>query len=277
MTKRVLITGANSYIGTSFERYIKENYPDDFKIDTLDMLNPRWKEFDFSKYDSIFHVAGIAHQKETNKNKNQYYKVNRDLTIKIAVKAKESGIKQFIFLSSMSVYGLKVGVITKDTIEHPASAYGDSKYQAEKSLINLQCETFKVAIIRPPMVYGKGCRGNYQRLRDFALKSPVFPNYMNKRSMLFIGNLTEFIKCIIDTESAGLFLPQNKEYVSTYEMVELIAKYNSKSIKKTSLFNNLIKYLPIEILKKLFGNLVYEKIDVIDKYNFSESIMISEK
>ena len=95
MTKKVLITGANSYIGTSFERYIKENHLDNFKIDTLDMLNSEWKEYDFSRYDSIFHVAGIAHVdvgKVSEKKKLLHYKVNCNLAYETALRATVAGV-----------------------------------------------------------------------------------------------------------------------------------------------------------------------------------------
>lgn len=158
--KKILITGANSYIGTSFEKYMAQ-WPEKYQVDTVDMIDGTWREKDFSGYDTVFHVAGIAHQKETQENAELYYKINRDLAFDTAVKAKTDGVKQFIFLSSMSVYGLETGVITKETVPTPKSNYGKSKLQAEELLNGLADETFKVAILRPPMVYGKGCKGNY--------------------------------------------------------------------------------------------------------------------
>lgn len=272
--KKILITGANSYIGTSFENYMKQY--SDYQIDTLDMLDPKWKEYDFSSYDTVFHVAGIAHQKETKKNRDLYYKVNRDLAIKVANIAKNEGVNHFIFMSSMSVYGLKTGHITKETVESPVSAYGDSKLQAENTILKLKSPIFKVTIMRPPMIYGKNCIGNYQRLKKFALKSPVFPSFTNKRSMLFIYNFTEFIKQVVDTGHEGILLPQDAEYVSTSKMVELIAQYNNKYIWFTKIFNPIIKYCSLGIIKKIFGSLTYEKTDIVSKYNFTESIKISE-
>ena len=127
--KKILITGANSYIGTSFEKYLKENYPDEYIVDTVDMIDGSWREKSFAGYDSVFHVAGIAHQKETKKNAHLYYEVNRDLAVETAKKAKSEGVKQFIFLSSMSVYGMDTGVITKETKPNPKSNYGKSKFQ----------------------------------------------------------------------------------------------------------------------------------------------------
>ena len=274
--KRILITGANSYIGTSFETYMAQ-FGDEYTVDTVDMIGDSWKSMSFSGYDCVFHVAGIAHQKETLENAHLYYEVNRNLAVATAKKAKRDGVKQFILLSSMSVYGLETGVITKDTVPHPKSHYGKSKLQADEKIVKLNCDTFKVAILRPPMVYGKGCKGNYQRLRTFALRSPIFPNYPNKRSMVFIDNLCEFVKNTIDEHRHGLFFPQNAEYVNTSKMVKEIAEANGKLIRLTKVFNPFIKFVPLRVVKKVFGNLVYDKSDLIEINNFWKSIIISEE
>src|SRR5699024_10485464 len=100
--KKILITGKNSYIGGKFKEWV-EQWPDEYIVDEISVRGDEWKEADFSIYDSVFHVAGIAHRKETKKNKNLYFEVNRDLVQKVAFKAKRDGVRQFIFLSSMSV------------------------------------------------------------------------------------------------------------------------------------------------------------------------------
>lgn len=158
--KRILITGANSYIGTSFEKWLSQ-WPDKYTVDTIDMIDGKWRKESFAGYDVVFHVAGIAHIRETKKNRDLYYKVNRDLAYETAKKAKAEGVNQFIFISSMSVYGVDNGVINKNTPLNPKSNYGKSKLQAEKLIKPLCDDNFKVAILRPPMVYGKGCKGNY--------------------------------------------------------------------------------------------------------------------
>ena len=255
--KRVLITGKNSYIGTSLENWLMRE-PDKYKVDTVDMKDGSWKEKDFSLYDVVFHVAGIAHIKETSDNQDIYYKVNRDLAYETAQKAKEDGVEQFIFLSSMSVYGIENGVIDKDTPLKPNSAYGKSKIEAEELINKLQDDSFTVATLRPPMVYGKGCRGNYPRLARLALKTPIFPKVDNKRSMIFIDNLSEFVKQLIDNRSGGLFFPQNAEYVNTSEMVRLIAEAHGKRVLMTKLFNPLLRLLNVSTVNKVFGDLVYD-------------------
>lgn len=274
--KKILITGANSYIGEAVESYLSY-YSEEYRINTVDTINLKITNELFEGYEVVFHVAGIAHRKETKENKHLYYEVNRDLAIKIARAAKLSGVKQFIVLSSMSVYGMETGKITKQTVENPKSCYGNSKLQADKVIASLEDETFKVAILRPPMVYGKGCKGNYQILRKFALKSPVFPAYKNQRSMIYIENLCEFVKQVIDSEKRGVYFPQNAEYVCTSEMVALIAKMNRKKICFTKIFNILLYHLPSMILKKVFGNLVYEQVDQVSKISFRESIKRCEK
>ena len=220
--KKILITGANSYIGDAVRNYLLLK-PDNYSVDIKDTIGWIPQKEDFADYDVVFNVAGIAHIKETKENRHFYYDINRDLVIKIAEKSKEAGVKQFILLSTMSVYGLTVGHITKTTPTNPVNSYGISKLEADEAIKKIETDAFKFACLRPPMVYGKNCKGNYQTLRKFAIKSPIFPNYYNQRSMIYIGNLCEFVKEIIDKECGGLFFPQNSNYVQTSEMVSLIA------------------------------------------------------
>ncbi len=267
MMKKVLITGADSYIGTSFEKYIKENYPDDYLIDTMDMLDSSWRDKDFSGYDAVFHVAGIAHIKETKKNAHLYYEVNRDLTIDVAKKAKENGVKQFIYLSSMSVYGIENGVITKDTIPHPKTNYGKSKLEAENEIIKLEDDTFKVCILRPPMVYGKGCKGNYQSVVKIVKKSFIFPQIENKRSMIYIDNLCEFLKLCTDKKSRGVYFPQNREYMNTTRMGKIIAEKLDKKIFCSRILGAIVAVIKpfLKVAQKGFGTLIY---DNTEEYEF---------
>ena len=284
--KKILITGANSYIGTSFEKWLSK-YPDKYSIDTIDMIDGVWRKKDFSSYDVVFHVAGIAHVSSNPKMKEIYYKVNRDLTIETAIKAKNEGVKQFIFMSSIIVYGDSSSskrVIDKNTVPTPSDFYGDSKLQAEQGIKQLESDNFKIVILRPPMIYGKGSKGNYPRLAKLAKITPVFPDFDNERSMLHIDNLCQFVKIMIDNEEAGIFFPQNKEYVRTSEMVKLIAEAHGKTIKMTRLFNPIIRLMfRIGTINKVFGNLVYDKsMSDYDKANyrvtdFKDSIFQTER
>ena len=266
--KKILITGANSYIGTSFEKYIKDNYPEQYEIDTVDMIGDGWREKSFSGYDSVFHVAGIAHSdsgKISAEKEKLYYAVNTDLTIETAKKAKADGAGQFIFMSSAIVYGESAPIgkdklITKDTPVSPANCYGDSKVQAENGIRPLNDEAFKVVILRPPMIYGKGSKGNYPLLAKFALKTPVFPYVKNERSMLYIGNLCEFVRLMIENEESGIFWPQNAEYSNTSELVKLIAEANGTRVRLVKGFGWALKLLShmTPIVNKAFGSLRYD-------------------
>jgi len=283
----ILITGANSYIGTSFERWL-QRYAEQYSVDTIDMVDGAWREKSFSGYDVVFHVAGIAHVSADPKLEGLYYKVNRDLAIETAVKAKADGVKQFIFMSSIIVYGdsSSIGqerVITFDTEPKPTNFYGDSKLQAEEGIIKLQDERFKVVVLRPPMIYGKGAKGNYPKLAKMARVLPFFPNIQNQRSMLHIDNLCEFVRLMIDNEEQGIFFPQNEEYVGTSELVRLIAKVHGRKIRLTKVFNPLLKLLGrrVGVINKAFGSLVYEKSmsEYRENYrvrNLQESIMVTE-
>jgi UDP-glucose 4-epimerase len=277
---KVLITGAESYIGLALERYLTRE-PEAYTVDTVDMIGDSWKQKDFSGYDAVFHVAGIVHKKEKQDMRDLYFKVNCDLAYETAQKAKSEGVKHFIFLSSMSVYGIENGIIDIGTIPNPISFYGQSKLKAEKSIKSLESDTFKVATLRPPMVYGKSCRGNYPRLAKIALKSPVFPDINNRRSMIYIENLTGFVKLLIDECDDGLFFPQNTNYVKTSELVELIAGLHGRKIRVTKIFNPFIKLLNFGIINKVFGDLIYEKEMSAYKHNynsrsFKESVELTE-
>lgn len=227
--KRILITGENSYIGGKFTEWVAQ-WPDQYHVDEISVRDDKWKQADFSSYDSVYHVAGIAHNSSDPKLEDLYYEVNRDLTIEVAKKVKKDGVPQFVFMSSIIVYGTKNEFIDADTKPNPDNFYGESKLQAEEGILPLQDEDFNIAIIRPPMIYGKGSKGNYPLLSRFAQLTPIFPDYDNQRSMLHIDNLTEFVRLIIDNEDAGVFCPQNKEYVKTSDMVKVISDIHEKKI-----------------------------------------------
>jgi UDP-glucose 4-epimerase len=272
--KKILITGANSYIGTSFSNWM--SFHNNYVIDTLDMISEEWKEKDFSQYDCIYHVAGIVHKKEKQCNIPLYYKVNRDLAIETALKAKSEGVHQFIILSSMSVYGVSTGVINRYTVPNPTNSYGKSKFQADIKILNLWDDNFIVTILRPPIIYGKGCKGNYVTLAKYALKLPIFPNIDNRRSMLYIDNLSEFVKRLIDKEMGGIFFPQNSEYVNITNLVRTISALHGHKIIFTKFFNPLIHILNYGILKKIFGDLIYDEADLCDYVKFVDTIIKTE-
>ena len=269
--KRILITGKDSYIGTHFRDHLKQ-YPDEYDVVELDVRDDSWKKYDFSKFDVVYHVAGLAHSTPDESQRDLYYQVNTELTYKIALKAKESGVNQFIFMSSIIVYGSgTIGedrIITQDTPLTPDNFYGDSKKQAEIKLHTLEDNHFKV-VIRPPMIYGPNSKGNYPLLAKFAKVTPIFPTLRNQRSMLYIGNLVEFVKLMIDNEESGIFLPQNSEYVCTVDLIKEIAKIHQHKILFTGIFNPLIRLFNKQVyVNKVFGNLVIDKELSIYKVNY---------
>lgn len=275
--KKILITGANSYIGMAFENYISK-YPELYKVDTIDMLGDLWKSKSFSDYDAVLHVAGIAHRKETAENAQLYFDINRDLTLEVAKKAKADGVNHFIFLSSMSVYGTDVGEITADTVPSPKSNYGKSKLEAEKMLTEIEDDNFRIATLRPPMVYGKDCRGNFQLMLKIVKNSPVFPYINNNRSMISINNLCSFLKLIIDGGNSGIFFPQNKEYVNTLDMAKIMAKSLNKPVFFSRLLGLCVKILIpfVSKARKAFGSLTYNNLEQFDfcycEESFSDSV-----
>lgn len=266
--KRILITGADSYIGVSVENYLKR-WQNRYQVDTVSLRCENWREQSFRGYDSVLHVAGIVHQAKTKDDPAQaelYDRVNHRLAVETAEKAKADGVGQFIFMSTESVYGQTAPVgrtvtITKDTPLRPVDNYGISKAKAEGGLAALGADGFRVAILRPPMIYGKGCKGNYQTLAKLAKKLPVFPLVENHRSMLYIDNLSEFIRLLVEDGAEGVFCPQNAEYVSTCDMVSRIAHANGRGILMVRGFTWALKLIsPLTSLAgKAFGSLCYDR------------------
>ncbi len=289
--KKILITGANSYIGTAFENYMKE-FPQEYQIDTVDMIDGSWRERSFSGYDVVYHVAGIAHSdngKISEEKKRLYYAVNTDLAVETAKKAKADGVKQFIFMSSAIVYGKSAPIgkkkrITVDTPVFPENAYSDSKVQAEKGLQPLADGSFKLVILRPPMIYGKGSKGNYPTLSKFGKKLPFFPYVKNERSMLYIENLTAFVRLMVENEESGVFFPQNAEYGNTSEIVRGIGAAHGRKVRLVKGFAWAVKFLGLftGLVNKAFGNFTYDKEMSVYKQEYrvktlAESIEATEQ
>ncbi len=311
--KNVLITGLHSYIGNSFEAYLSElqgesalkTLGDDSRFDPTIEAGPSdptdticvtkcslredgWEKTDWSKYDAVLHVAGKAHADvngASEQMQQEYYRINRDLTLQAAQKAKADGASQFIYLSSAIVYGDsapigKAKAITKDTQPQPSNFYGDSKYQAEQAILPLQTDVFHVTVIRPPMVYGKGSKGNFPKLASLAHKTPIFPKIDNARSMIYIKNLCACIQGLILTGQAGIFCPQNPEVVNTAHLVQLLGEAEGRHIRLVPGFSPLMKAAShlTGYVNKVFGNLTYDpqlsQISGVDyqRYTLEESI-----
>lgn len=273
--KNILITGRNSYIGNEFAEWLSK-WESDYQIKKISVRDNSWMNSDWSKYDVILHVAGIAHNSSDASLEELYYQVNRDLTTEIASKAKAEGVTHFVNMSSIIIFGTKNDKIDLDTKPNPDNFYGDSKLQAEINLNKLSEDKFIISHIRPPMVYGKNSKGNFPLLIKLAKKTPIFPSYDNKRSMIYIKNLCEFLRVVIDERIPGEFHPQNKEYVQTSELVKLIGEKQSHKIFETPTFNPIIRAISkMNLVNKVFGDLYYSK--KLSKMRFNYQIYSLEK
>lgn len=288
--KRILITGINSYLGGRFRQYM-EQFPE-YATVSISMRDGSWRGEDFTGFDVVYHVAGLAHSDNgriSPEKAQKYYEINTDLTKELAKKAKREGVKQFIFMSSAIVYGDSAPIgrrrrIDRSTVCTPANCYGDSKLQAELGLRRLENENFRVVILRPPMIYGPGCKGNYPVLSLFAQRLPVFPYVDNERSMLFVDNLMAFVKLMIDNEESGTFFPQNAEYSNTSELVRMIAEAHGKKLILVRGFTWALKFLGFftALVDKAFGSLSYDMPmseypgGEYRLYSLEESIRITE-
>lgn len=266
--KKILITGKGSYLGNSLKAYL-EAFGDCYQVDCLSLRSGDWKEQSFRGYDAVYHTAAIVHQprsKDAPGELARYRAVNCDLAVDAAKKAKAEGVRQFVFLSTMAVYGLtaafgKTVTITAQTPTVPKDNYGLSKLEAERALLSLEGPDFRVAILRPPMIYGKDCKGNFRSLVSLARRLPFFPKVPNRRSMLYVGSLNRLVQQIIDREERGIFCPQDPEYVNTSAMVQAIAASQGKHLLLIPGFSwalHLLRHLTGAV-DKAFGSLVYDK------------------
>lgn len=259
---RVLVTGRTSFIGNAVIRHLSE-FPGDFSAESVSVRDNTWRETGFGGFDAILHAAGIAHIKSDPSLEEKYMRVNRDLAVEIARRAKADGVKHFIFLSSIIVYGDaspagKEKLIRPDTPTAPSGAYGKSKLEAEKGILALADENFRVSVIRPPMVYGKGCKGNYNMLSSLAHKIPIFPAFENNRSIIYVGNLAECIRIILKNGLEGIFFPQDEKSVSVWKLVERIARVHGRKIHFLRCLNPLVRLTgKTGIVRRAFGDLAY--------------------
>ncbi len=259
---KILIVGQNSYVGDSFAKWLANDPL--YYVEIVDAIADVWKEKDFSSFDVVYLVAAIVHIKG---RRALYYKVNRDMAIEVAKKAKAQGCKQFVFMSTTDVFRVSrvlstrtVGVSTKTD---PNTHYGDSKLQAEKGIEVLNEDSFTVTVVRPPIIYGKGCKGNFPRLVSLAKTTPFFPRINNKRSMVYIDNFCAYLECLIRERKSGVFYPQNKDYVCIPNLVKEIREYYGR---KTFLVPGCYPLLFfasffLSQINKLFGSFMCERQD----------------
>jgi len=277
---KILITGANSFVGRSYLKSSDNKY-----VDEISLIENKPEEIDFSSYDTIIHLAAIVHQSRKIPD-SEYYRVNRDIAIDVAKRAKESGVKQFIFLSTVKVYGdfnAESGPWTETSECHPEDPYGKSKYEAEIELRKLEDENFTVSIIRTPLVYGKDVRANMLSIMKLVDKLPILPfgKVQNKRSFTYVKNLVGFIDRIIEKRASGVFLAMDSEPLSTTDLVKLIAKYLDKKrilIRIPKFLTGMSKNFIPNIFERLYGsfemenNITLNKLDFQPEYSSEEGI-----
>lgn len=259
---KILITGLNSYIGKNLKIWILQKNPD-FFVDLISVRDTLPTVEKLSNYDVVIHLAAIVHQ-VNKKSKNEYYKVNTELTEKLAILSKKALVSQFIFFSTMSVYGAsdkmkEKSIIDKNTACNPKTLYGKSKYLAEQKLNKLKGNDFLICIVRPPMVYGENCNGNYAKLSKLAKYISVFPLVENERSMININSLSELVRIVIIKKIDGIITPQDLNYSNTSDLVLSLRKKIGKKIYLSKFLGFLISNINISLFSKIFGNLVYAK------------------
>lgn len=260
---KILIIGKNSYIGNHIDEWLTQH---GHQVEQLDVLTDEWKTFDYSPYDAIVHVAGIVHQPNCQ-DWELYKRVNTDMPIQIATMAKEQGVKQYVFFSTMGVYGigkrLKPTVVDEKTSLQADGMYGKSKLLAEEGLQKLQDETFQVASVRPPSVYGKGCRGGYiTGFTSIARRLPVIPRaYENvKQSFIYIDNLSELVCQLVERKLHGVFCPQDDKAVSANELLEAISKGLDLKYHSSRLLGYLLQAVSfIPLVNKAYGGVEYAR------------------
>ncbi|MDK2083856.1 NAD-dependent epimerase/dehydratase family protein [Aliarcobacter butzleri] len=280
---KLLITGSNGFIGN----YFINNYKSKYNIETFSFLKDDINTLDCNTIDIVFHLSALVHQMG-GASANEYEKINVIQTIELAKKAKESGVKHFVFMSTVKVYGEETNSkYTENTVCNPEDDYGKSKLKAEQELQKLEDENFKISIIRTPIVYGYGVKANIKNLINLVNKVPVLPfgKIKNKRSMIYIGNLCHLVDEIITQEKQGIFLACDDEPLSTSKLIDLIAKNLAKKIYfiKIPFFESLLKILKPSFHKRLYGSLeidntiTKEKLNLKNPYSVEDGIKLMIK
>jgi nucleoside-diphosphate-sugar epimerase len=246
---KILVTGANGFVGSALcDRLNAEGYnlrcavrtpsPDENSIAVGDIgPDTQWDEA-LHEVDSVIHTAARAHimKDEVPDPLAEYRKINVDGTLNLARQAAQAGVKRFIFISSIKVNGEQTPLgepFTPEDTPAPEDPYGISKHEAEQGLQQLAQETgMDVVIIRPPLVYGPGVKGNFASMVRLVEKGIPLPlgAIHNKRSLVALDNLVDLIVTCIDHPAAAnqIFLAGDGEDVSTTELLRGVAKAMGK-------------------------------------------------
>ena len=275
MMNKILLTGSNGYVGSSFLNQYKNKY----SFEKFSLLNQKLEDISFDNINIILHCAALVHQKVEH-SYEKYHEINVDYPIKLAKLAKQNGVKQFIFISTIAVYGEDIQKLDENTTSNPITPYGKSKLEAENQLLELNDDNFVVSIIRPPMIYGKKAPGNIDSLVKLVKKLPVIPlgKIDNKRSFISIQNLCYIIDEIITQKQNGIFLASDDEPLSTSKLIELIAKNLDKKIYliKIPFFESLLKLVKPSFHKRLYGSLEVDNTLTKEKLNLSNPYSVED-
>jgi nucleoside-diphosphate-sugar epimerase len=253
--KKIILTGAGGFVG----RYFLEHYRDKYEIKTLNLRDDAWKKENLAGYDAVVHLAGKAHEMQAI-DERIYYDVNLNLTRQLFEKAAAEGVTQFIFISTTKVYGDRItGVLSEQSPYGAEDAYGKSKQQAEEYLLEQKSGSVTVSIVRPPLVYGPGVKGNMiSLLKLCAKKWPLpFGNTGNRRSMVYVGNLAALISTVIEKRAAGVFVAGDAAPMSTHELVAHIRKAMGRKpglVTIPGFMRSLIKKIRPAMHTRLFGS-----------------------
>ncbi|MBT5491608.1 NAD-dependent epimerase/dehydratase family protein [bacterium] len=278
--QNILLTGSNGFVGS----YFKDNYKNKYNINTFSFLNDDFQNLDLQNINNIIHLSALVHQMG-GAREEEYEKINVTQTINLAEKAKTSGVKHFIFMSTVKVYVEESDIAYNENSDcNPQDDYGKSKLKAEIELQKLEDDNFKVSIIRTPIVYGYGVKANIKNLINLVKKVPVLPfgKIRNRRSMVYNGNLCHLIDEIIIQEKAGIFLACDDEPLSTTSLCEIIAVNLDKKVYllKIPFFKELLKLIKPSFQKRLYESLevdnsiTKEKLNLKNPYSVEEGIKL---
>jgi len=257
---RILITGKDGYIGNSLYNFFRGK--SGFIVDQINVRDDTWKLSSFKAYDVIIHLAALVHKNERKYTFKEYEKVNIDLTTDLAKKAIEEGVKKFIFFSTMAVFGKAIRIYRNSPLI-PVSKYGITKMKAEEILLTLFRNSDKyLTILRPPMIYGPGAKGNPSSIEKLSKFLNFFPETNNKKSFLSIDNLIQTISEDLYINKVRIIHPQDPNLKSTFDLFDYYCSINNKKAYSLRLIGHLLsKLLFIRFLNKVFGNLYYDFLD----------------
>ncbi len=249
----VLVTGATGFVGKHYMAYPYNGHT----YTTIDLRNTNWATANYTNYDAVVHLAGKAHDMACI-DEAKYFEINTELTKQLYYKVKADGVKHFIYISSTKVYGNgSYNYFNEQSPCNPTDAYGKSKLQAEQFLLAQQ--GIAVAIIRPPLVYGNGVKGNMEKLITLCNTKSWLPfgGIHNARSMVYVGNLVALINVIITQKAAGIFVAGDGAAVSTTQLITTIAHHVHPKIKLITIpliLRSIIKIVKPNLYIRLFGS-----------------------